>query len=67
MEGVVVQWRRVPEGRTWDTGTRGQHIVQSGRQLLVDLHTHFEGGADSSMGDFGPQIARDRLYLQLST
>ena len=45
------------EGRTWDTGTRGQYIVQSGRGKLVEVHTYLEEEPDSNSGDFGPCIA----------
>ena len=34
----------VSEGKT--CSTRGQHIVQSGRQLLVEAHAHLEGEVD---------------------
>ncbi len=52
-QGVVVQWGRVPEGRTWDTCTRDQYIVQSSRgKVLVETHTHHLEG-----------VAWDRLYL----
>ena len=50
----------VAEGRTCDTG--GQHIVQSGREPLVEVHAYFEGVPDSNIGVFGPWIAAwDRL------
>ena len=52
----------VAEGRTCDTG--GRHIVQSGRQPLVEAHTYVEGGADSNIEVFGPWIAAwDRLHF----
>ncbi len=53
VQGVVLQWLGVAEdnlglgvaeGRT--CGTRGRHIVQSGRQLLVEAHEHLEGEVD---------------------
>ncbi len=57
-QGVAVQRGRVPEGRTWDTGTRGQYIVQSGRgKVLVEAHTYIEGEPDLNIEDFGPCIA----------
>ncbi len=45
--------------------TGGQHIVvQSGRQLLVEVHKHVEGGPDSNIEVFGPWIAAwGRLYF----
>ncbi len=55
---VAVQWGRVPEGRTWDTYTRGQYIVQSGREkVLVEEYTYIEEGPDLNIEDFGPCIA----------
>ncbi len=44
VQGVVLQWLGVAEGRT--CSTRGRHIVQSGRQLLVEAHEHLEGEVD---------------------
>ena len=47
MQGVVFQWGTglgVAEGRM--CGTRGRHIVQSGRQSLVEAHEHLEGEVD---------------------
>ncbi len=61
-QGMVVQWNKglgAAEGRTCDT--RGQHIVQLGRQLLV---AYFEGGAVASREEFDPwAAAQDRPYL----
>ncbi len=57
-QGVAVQRGRVPEGKTWDTCTRGQYIVQSGRgKVLVEAHTYIEGEPDLNIEDFGPCIA----------
>ena len=51
-QGVVVQWNKglgvVVEGGTC------QHIVQSGRQLLV---AYFEGGSVASREEFGSWVA----------
>ena len=55
MQGVVFQWGTglgvaestglgVAEGRM--CSTRGRHIVQSGRQSLVEAHEHLEGEVD---------------------
>ena len=51
----------VAEGRTWDTG--GQHIVQSGRLLLVEAHEYLEGGLDSNIENFGRWVAAGDMYL----
>ena len=58
-QGVVLQWGMglqlvVAEGRM--CGTRGRHIVLSGRQA----HENLEGEADSSLGVLG---SWSRLYF----
>ncbi len=44
VQRAVLQWLGVAEGRM--CSTRGWHIVQSGRQLLVEVHEHLEGEVD---------------------